>query len=880
MKKLVKIVSWLFATGFMLLIAVVLYIYAVMVPELPSIEHLEDTQYQVPLRIYDRNEILLAEFGEHRRMPVAFDKIPRHLIDAVVSVEDDQFWNHSGVDFYALMAAVYEVATTGRKTRGGSTITMQVARNFFLSPEQTYARKFIEILLALKIESELSKEKIIELYLNKIFLGHRAYGISAASQVYYDKKLADLTLAQSAMIAGLPKAPSKYNPISNPERALIRRNYILGRMRILKYIEEDEFDQALNEPITAELHRTRTTAEAQYVSEQVRAQLFEQYGEEVYKAGLRVYTTIDGELQAVANQALRKNLLDYTRRHGYRGVIGKIDLSEINEDPFDEDLVTDQRVGGLRKGVVISVNEAVAVEDDASESSTASVTLLISNYEQIDVLYEGGIDWAAKFIDVDNKGPKPEFIADVLAVGDVVWLENRDGQWLLADVPRVEGAMVSIDPSNGGIRAMVGGFDYFKNKFNRATQARRQPGSNFKPFIYSAALEKGFTAATIINDAPVVFDDDSLEATWRPENYSGKFYGPTRMREALVKSRNLVSIRILQAIGLRYATNYVQRFGFERDQMPYDLSLALGSASFSPLQMARAYAVFSNGGYLIEPYIINRVESGTGEVIFQSNPRTVCQDCETENMDELAAAEAAAAAQQEAEQQQAESAADAPQEAEQQAEVVALSEEEQLEAIELNVLDGEAVDVGEATGVTEADVVPQYAPRVISAQNAFIMRSMMREVVQRGTAVRAKALGRKDIAGKTGTTNDQIDAWFSGYNDQVVTTSWVGFDNQRHMGNRETGGRAALPMWIEFMRKALEGSPENLQEQPEGLVTIRIDAETGKRADFNTRNSLFELFRVENAPREVTVVKSTTNGSGGVTINVPETEDEIVEDIF
>jgi penicillin-binding protein 1A len=879
MKKLVKIASWLFATGSMLLIAAVLYIYAVMVPELPSIEHLEDTQYQVPLRIYDRNEILLAEFGEHRRIPVAFDKIPRHLIDAVVSVEDDQFWNHSGVDFYALMAAVYEVATTGRKTRGGSTITMQVARNFFLSPKQTYARKFNEILLALKIETELNKEKIIELYLNKIFLGHRAYGISAASQVYYDKKLGDLTLAQSAMIAGLPKAPSKYNPISNPERALIRRNYILGRMRILKYIEEEEFDQALSEPITAELHRTRTIAEAQYVSEQVRAKLFEQYGEEVYKAGLRVYTSIDGELQAVANQAVRKNLLDYNRRHGYRGVIGKIDLSEINEDPFDEDLITDQRVGGLRKGVVISVNEAVAVEDDSSEASTASATLLISDYEQIDLLFEGGIDWAAKFIDVDNKGARPEFIADVLTVGDVVWLEHRDGQWLLADVPRIEGALVSIDPSDGGIRAMVGGFDYFKNKFNRATQARRQPGSNFKPFIYSAALEKGFTAATIINDAPVVFDDDSLEATWRPENYSGKFYGPTRMREALVKSRNLVSIRILQAIGLRYATNYVQRFGFERDQMPYDLSLALGSASFSPLQMARAYAVFSNSGYLIEPYIINRVESGSGEVIFQNRPQTVCQDCETENLDELAAAEAAAVAQQEAG-QQTESVTAAQQEAEQQAEVVALGEEEQLEAIELNVLDDDTANVGEATGLSEAEAVPQYAPRVISAQNAFIMRSMMREVVQRGTAVRAKALGRKDIAGKTGTTNDQIDAWFSGYNDQVVTTSWVGYDNQRSMGNRETGGRAALPMWIEFMRKALEGRPENLQEQPEGLVTIRIDAETGKRADLGTRKSLFELFRVENAPREVTVVKSTTNDSGGIIIHLPETEDELVEDIF
>ena len=525
--------------------------------------------------------------------------------------------------------------------------------------------------------------------------------------------------------------------------------------------------------------------------------------------------------------------------------------------------MTDNRIGGLRKGVVISINEAIAAAaDGSSEAIPASASLLISNYEQVNVMFEGGIDWAAKFIDVDNRGPKPAKVGDVLEAGDVVWLENRDSQWLLADVPRVESALVSINPADGGIQAMVGGFDYFKNKFNRATQARRQPGSNFKPFIYSAALEKGFTAATIINDAPVVFDDDSLEATWRPENYSGKFYGPTRMREALVKSRNLVSIRILQAIGLRFATKYIQRFGFEREQMPYDLSLALGSGSFSPLQMARAYAVFSNGGYLIDPYIISRVESGTGEIIFQNQPRTVCQDCETENLEALAASELTPEPE-----VKLEEVAVTQSETEQLVEGVVLTEEEQLEALELNA-------------AAEAEVVPLYAPRVISAQNAFIMRSMMREVVQRGTAVRAKALGRKDIAGKTGTTNDQIDAWFSGYNDQVVTTSWVGFDNQRSMGNRETGGRAALPTWIEYMRNALEGRPENLQEQPEGLVTIRIDAETGKRADLSTKKSLFELFRVENAPRETTVVKSTTDESGGVIVVGPETEDEIVEDIF
>jgi len=848
MKKLVKIISWLFATGSILLVAGILYIYAVMVPALPSIEHLEDTQYQVPLRIYDKYEILLAEFGEHRRIPVKFEKIPRALIDAVVSVEDDQFWNHPGIDFSALMAAAYELVTTGRKTRGGSTITMQVARNFFLSPEQTYTRKFNEMLLALKIEAELDKEKIIELYLNKIFLGHRAYGISAASQVYYDKKLQDLSLAQAAMIAGLPKAPSKYNPIANPERALIRRNYILSRMRILGYIDEDEMNIALLEPVTAELHARRTVADAKYVAELIRAELYEQYGDEIYRAGLKVYTTIDGELQAVANRALRKALLDYNRRHGYRGVVDSIILAEVVEDPFEEDLVTDERVGGLRKGVVLSIDEALpAAADGSSKALAASATLLISSYEQIQVPFETGIDWAASYIDPDNQGPKPVKVGDVLAVGDVVWLEKRDTTWLLADIPLVEGAIISINPSGGGIQAMVGGFDYFKNKFNRVTQARRQPGSNFKPFIYSAALEKGYTTATIINDAPVVFDDDSLESTWRPENYSGKFYGPTRLREALVKSRNLVSIRILQSIGLRYATTYIQRFGFEREQLPYDLSLALGSGTFSPLQVARGYTVFANGGYLINPYIISRVESGNDEVIFENSPLTVCQGCELDKLDELAAAEAMQEA----------------------LEATGLSEEEILEAAEISELEASA-----------EEVVAEYAPRVISAQNAYIMRSMLREVVRRGTAVRAKALGRKDIGGKTGTTNDQVDAWFSGFKDQVVTTAWVGCDNQRTLGNRETGGRAALPMWIEFMRKALEGSPENLEEQPEGLVTIRIDAETGKRADLDTAKSIFEVFRIENAPREKLVVKSTTDNSNGAVISMPENEDEIVEDIF
>ena len=866
MIKLVKVLSWLFAIGSILLFAGVFYIYSVLLPGLPSIEYLEDAQLQVPLRVYDKNDLLLAEFGEHRRIPVLFEDIPRPIIDALVAVEDDQFWSHVGVDPVALVAAAYELVTTGRKTRGGSTITMQVARNFFLSAEQTYTRKFNEILLALKIERELSKEKILELYMNKVYLGHRAYGIVAASQIYYDKPPEELTLAQVAMIAGLPKAPSKYNPIVNPERALIRRDHILGRMKILGYINDEEYDLARIEPVTAELHATRTVADAQYVAEQVRAELFEQYGDEVYKIGLKVFTSIDGELQIAANRALRRALLDYSRRHGYRGVAGSIDLTSVIEDPFDEELVSDERIGGLRKGVVISIEEDPIKDEDLPTSEEASssenpplskefATVLISNYETIELRFAGGVDWAAEFIETDKIGEMPSSMSDVLAVGDVIWLERRDEQWLLADVPKVEGAIVSMNSSDGAIQVLVGGFDYFKNKFNRATQAKRQPGSNFKPFIYSAALESGFTAASIINDAPVVFDDDSLEATWRPENYSGRFFGPTRLREALVKSRNLVSIRILQAIGLRFATRYLQRFGFERKDMPYDLSLALGSGTFSPLEIVRAYSVFSNGGYLVTPYIINRIESGNGETIFLHKPLTVCQGCELESLEQLKTQEAAG---------------------DEEPETI------EVEIIEVNkesLVNVAIEEVELASSETEIEPI-RYAPRVISDRNAFIMRSMMREVVQRGTAVRAKALGRADIGGKTGTTNDQVDAWFSGFNDQIITSAWVGFDNQQTLGRRETGGRAALPVWLEYMKVALDGRPENLEEQPEGLVSIRIDTKTGKRADQDSIDSRFEIFRVEYAPEELLMTQSGGGSTEQFTVGISENEEEIVEDIF
>ena len=827
MKILVKILSTMVAAGLLLFIAATLYVFLVLVPALPPIDNLQDAEFQVPLRIYDKNEFLLAEYGEHRRIPLEYEDIPKKIEYAFLAAEDDQFWEHGGVDPLALMAAVYELVTTGSKTRGGSTITMQVARNFFLTTEKTYTRKLNEILLALKIERDLDKQTILELYLNKIYLGNRAYGVVAAAQVYYGKTLEELSIAQSAMIAGLPKAPSRYNPIINPERALIRRDHIIRRMEQLGYITQEEYQMARAEPVTAELHRPSVSADARYVTEMVRSDVFERYGKEVYGSGLSVYTTIDDRLQTAANRSLRRALLDYDRRHGYRGVAGHIDMTQVELDPFDEELVPEESIGNLHKAVVKSVEED-------------RIQAILPDYRYVEVPFAEGMDWARPYINENQVGPEPEKPADIVQVGDIIWLEQKGEIWWLASVPDVEGAIVSLDPSSGAILALVGGFDYFHNKFNRAVQAKRQPGSNFKPFVYSAALEKGFTAASMINDAPVVFEDDSLEATWRPENYSGRFYGPTRLREALVKSRNLVSIRILQSLGLRYATNYVQRFGMNRSDMPYDLSLALGSGAFSPLEIVRGYAVFANGGYLITPYYMNRIDSSEGEAIFEHRPLTVCQGCETEEQEDIASDPVSGSK--------------------------PSAEETSPDETEL-----------------EQDRGPQYAPRAITAQNAYIMRSILREVVQRGTAVRAKSLGRNDIAGKTGTTNDQKDAWFSGFNDQVVTTAWVGFDDQKPLGSRETGGRAALPMWIDYMEEALRGTPINLEEQPEGMVMVRIDSDTGERANENSANSRFEIFRLGTEPKESSV------GLAGSDVQIPATggnqggslvEEDIAEEIF
>ncbi len=805
MRAALRALRWLLAAGTAALAAGVLAFaaaYVYIAPRLPDIEALREVRLQVPLRVLARDGSLIAEFGEKRRVPLELDRIPPRLVQAFLAAEDDRFYEHPGVDWQGLLRAAVALVRTGEKRQGGSTITMQVARNFFLSREKTFARKLAEIFLALKIERELDKDRILELYLNKIYLGQRAYGVGAAARVYYGKDVERLTLPEMAMIAGLPKAPSRDNPVASPERARARRNYVLGRMLALGMISRAEYEDAVAAPVTARLHAARSEVEAPYAAEMVRAQLVERYGEAVYTDGYVAVTTIEPPLQRAALAAVRANLLAYSRRHGWRGPEGRVELppglaeAAPGEGPWkalDRALAERRPLGGLAPAVVVEVGERTA-------------RAYLGAGKVVEVPWEG-LAWARPYIDTDRRGPAPKRAADVLAPGDLVRLERRaDGSWWLAQLPRVEGALVALAPADGAVRALVGGFDFERSKFNRAVQAQRQPGSSFKPFIYAAALEKGFTAASLINDAPVVFDDPALEATWRPENYSGRFHGPTRLREALVHSRNLVSIRLLRAIGVGYAVRYAARFGFEPAHLPRDLSLALGSGSVTPLAMARAYAVFANSGYRVEPYLLLEVRGPDGEVLERARPLRACPECEAAQ--EAAAADPARAG------------------------------------------DGEA-GTGRAW---------RPAPRVIPERIAWLMRSMMRDVVRRGTGRAARVLGRPDIGGKTGTTNDQRDAWFCGFGPGVVAVTWTGFDRLAPLGERETGARAALPAWIRFMRVALAGVPVEQRPLPEGLVTVRIDPATGLLAAPGQADAVFETFRAEHVPQ---ATAAATPAGGG-----------------
>jgi len=788
-------------------VAALAAIYFYLAPALPATGDLREVRLQEPLRVFSRDGKLLAEFGEMRRIPLAYGALPERLVQAFLAAEDDRFFEHPGVDYQGLIRAVAQLVLTGEKRQGGSTITMQVARNFYLSPEKSYVRKLNEILLALRIEERLTKQEILELYLNKIFLGNRAYGVGAAAQVYYGKNIDQLSLPEIAMIAGLPKAPSAVNPITDPAGATQRRNYVLGRMRELGYIGEEEYQSAHAAVDNASLHAAAIEVEAPFLAEMVRAELVTRFGDLAYTEGYRVTTTLDARLQTAANGALRRALQEYDRRHGWRGAEQRLEATALG-DPAARDarLAQAGRVGDLQPALVIEVKEK-------------SVTLDLGKGRQAGIDWDG-LKWAAPYKTQDYVGPAPKRAADILRVGDLIRvlpLESPDDEeptkgaptpaLRLAQTPAAEGALVSVDPTDGAVRALVGGYDFYLRKFNRAVQARRQPGSGFKPFIYSAALDLGFTPATLVDDAPLVINEPGMEEAWRPENYSKEFLGPMRLREALTKSRNLVSIRVLRAIGLEAAIQQAKRFGFAPEALPPGLSLALGSGVVSPLEMATAYAAFANGGFRVESYFIERVEGADGKPLYQADPLRVCEGCPPS-------------------------------------------------------LD----DNAQSRGPDGARI----ASRVISEQNWYLMNSLLRDVVQYGTATRAKALKRADLAGKTGTTNDERDAWFNGYQRSLVAVAWIGFDSNAELGRKEVGGRAALPAWIYFMREALRDVPEAPLVMPPGIVQMRIDPTTGQLASPGQNNAIFEVFQAGNLPSErYRVVGAETSGANATDDPVP-----------
>jgi penicillin-binding protein 1A len=743
-----------------LVCAGLLYLY--LESQLPNVDSLKTVQLQVPLRIYSQEGLLIQEYGEKRRIPLTYEEIPPTLVHALVATEDQRFFDHGGVDVFGLARATVRMIQTGTKSQGGSTITMQVARNFFLNRKKTFLRKFNEIMLAIKIDRELSKEKILELYLNKIYLGNRAYGVGAAAKIYYGKPIKELDLAQLAMLAGLPQAPSTQNPIVNPLAAKKRRDHVLERLLEEKYITDKQYQEAVNEPITAKYYGSNIEINAPYVAEMIRQSLFDHFGQDAYTKGYKVYTTIKGPLQRAANQAVEDNLLAYDRRHGYRGPIAKIgDVDMQSTDSLHKLLNEYPVVNDLEPAIILTV---------AAQEVTAA-----SRHGQIFTIPWQGMSWARPALNKGWVGKAPTLAKQILAVGDIVYVRFHNDQWQLTQVPQVEAALVALNPKNGAIEALLGGLNFQKSKFNRATQSGRQPGSSFKPFIYAAALNKGYTLATLINDAPIVVDDPSQANLWRPHNDKLKFNGPTRLKDALVHSLNMVSIRILDDIGIDYAVEFVSHFGFQKANLPRSLSLALGSLAVSPIDLTAAYAVFANGGFKIEPFLIDRITDNNGKILLQAKPAYVCNQCTDKKVD--------------------------------------------------------------------PDVI---APRVIPEDVTFLMNSALMDVIQHGTAHDATVLNRQDIAGKTGTTNEQVDAWFAGYNPDLVVTTWVGFDTPKPL--HEYAAKLALPLWIDFMKVALKGKPEQKMNQPENVVAVPIDPTTGLLAQPNQTNAIIEYFRKEEVP--------------------------------
>ncbi|HEU0225440.1 MAG TPA: PBP1A family penicillin-binding protein [Steroidobacteraceae bacterium] len=795
--------------------------YYYLKPTLPDVAVLRDVRLQVPLRVYSRDGRLLAQIGEQRRVPVAWDEIPTVVVHAVLAAEDDRFFEHPGVDWQGVLRALAVTAATMEVSQGGSTLTQQLVRTTLITKERQLRRKLREIFLALSLENELTKQEIFTLFVNTQFLGQRSYGFAAASETYFGKPLSGIDAAEAALLAGILQAPSRLNPAANPGRAAERRAYVLRRMRQLGYLDDGAWREAMAKPVTRELFGPRVLVDAPWVGEMVRLALLEKHGERIYTDGFQVVTTVDSRLQRAADVALRSAVLEYDRRHGFRGRAGQMELEGRDDASIALSLEEYPVVGGLLPAAVVEVGRLDAT----------AVARTGKRYR----LPFDGMRWAVR-----ESRPAPNEPHDVVAAGDVVYiLPSSAGDALLAQLPEVQGAFVALDPHDGAIVALSGGFDYQASKFNRVMQARRQPGSSFKPFIYSAALESGFTPASIVLDAPVVYEapapedgiglrpgaiegDQQSEEDWRPVNDSRRFYGPTRLRDALARSRNLVTIRVMRQIGVGYARDYVTRFGLPKDHIPADLTAALGTAQLTPLEMANGFSVFANGGSQVTPYLVERVFGADGSVLEEAAPKLACGYC---------GGGASALA------------GNAP---------LAVA--------------GDGDGVLRASDVGGGLLPPpdeERAPRAISEANAWIITDLLRDVIRRGTGQRARALGRGDIAGKTGTTNDGRDAWFSGFNPDLAATAWIGFDQERPLGAEEEGARTALPMWIYFMREALAGRPERRLPMPDGVVTARVAVDTGPLADASAPASEFEYFLADHLPPGV------EGASGAGVQNVP-----------
>jgi penicillin-binding protein 1A len=816
-KRLLRWALILAFSGLLLAVVAAGVAYWLIAPRLPSVADLKDYHMQVPLRVLSADGKLIASFGETRRIPVAIENVPDRLKHAVLSAEDADFYHHPGVDWHGIVRAGWHViATGGDKGPGGSTITQQVARNIFLSPEKLYSRKLTEIFIALRIEHELSKDQILELYLNKMFLGHRSYGVAAAAEYYYGKTLDQLTVAECAMLASTFQLPSMVNPINSPKRGIGRRNWVLGEMLRHNYITKAMYEQAIAEPNHAYPHEQPIEVDAPYLAEMVRRQVLDRFGNDALTEGYVVKTTLQSKNQQTAVEALRDGLIVYDHRHGYRGPEAHQDLpADAGTADYDNLLSSYTNVSGLLPGLVTA-------------SDAKQATIYLPSHENV-ILDLAAMSWARPHVDDDRVGAAPSSVSSVLKRGDIIRLaRDEKGEWQLAQIPAAQAALTSINPEDGAIQALVGGFNFVRSKFNRAVMAARQPGSSFKPYLYSAAFERGFTPSSIINDAPLALPDPSKpNGLWTPSNDDDKFAGPMRLREALVQSKNLVSVRLLDAIGVRYAREYATRFGFSLDAIPANLSMALGTASASPLGMARGYAVFANGGYLVTPYFIHEIDDRSGKPVYVANPARACRSCQERLLDSRPPGPPPA----------------------------------NMLSTPANNLAGANAPAGSSSvdGVGEAvlpaDVhgdnahPPVLAPLVIDARNDYLITSLMKDVILRGTGFAAKALGRDDLAGKTGSTNDHRDAWFVGFNGDLSTAVWVGFDDYTSLGHGEFGAKAALPIWMDYMAAALKGLPPNTLPMPPGISTVLINRQNGLPTAADDPDSMNEMFKVEDVDR-------------------------------